>query len=311
MASTGFYFSLVRKIDLQTGLISTPVGCTRNVGCAQGANVLAADYSLFQPVGLAFDRSGNMYVSLGYCCVMKVDALTTRLSFFAGYSGSPPAGVLPGQATLVSMNPGALAIDQNGGRNYLYIADYYEHLKVYRVDLNTGVLTTYAGNGSYDGPLGDGGPATQASLSRINDLAVDEFGNLYIATTADYPKGWIRKVDFASGMIYTIAGGGLDFGDYILADTAAILPHALAFDPTGRLFFVEAQRGGVFTINAANRIVRVAGKAGDAYGFSGDNGLAISARFRAPGYMTFDSAGNLFIVDQGNNRIRAIRGPIP
>jgi streptogramin lyase len=309
-ATAGFYFSRVRKVDGATQVITTAMGCLE--GCSQAAGTLAPRFQLFEPWDVAFDRDGNMYVSALYCCVLKVDAITHTVSYIAG-GGNPIDGVGDGgPATAARMFPGALALDQSGGRNGLYIADL-NHRTVRRMNLDTGGISTYAGNGTFQGPWVEGALATAASLSDINDLLVDRSGNLLIASSAAYPTGAIRRVDANTGRITTLVGDGPNESlSNVPALQATVIPAVLTFDSSGRLFFADDFRLGVFKLDSNNQIVAVAGgKRGDSDGFSGDNGPALDARFRGIRSLAFDSAGNLFLVDRFNHRVRAIRGPIP
>jgi DNA-binding beta-propeller fold protein YncE len=316
------YYSRVRKIDASTKVITTAVGCGQG-GCPlQG--VAASQVNEYGPYGLAFDRDGSMYVAQNGCCIQKVAAADHIVTTIAG--GGPPADGIGdgGPATSAAMWPTAIALDQGSGRNYLYIADTRNGLaegwsRVRRIDLNTGLITTVAGNGSPD-LSGDNGPATAAGLSVVTDVAVDKSGNLFIVCAAyGGIGGRIRRVDAATGIITTVVGGGSSLDSNVSATNAHIEPYAVAFDAKGRLFFADnGYRNGVLMVDANNRVVPVAG--GQFYsgnqGYSGDNGPAASATFQFLGgyggpIIAFDATGNLFIADWGNGRVRAVHGPIP
>jgi hypothetical protein len=177
-----------------------------------------------------------------------------------------------------------------------------------------GTITTVAGTGQR-GFSGDGGPATAAPLNWPRGLAVDAAGNLYIA---DHYNHRIRKVS-PDGIITTVAGSGGDSpdkgvstGDGGLATEARLNgPFGLALDRSGNLYFAEL--GDLFGTNTGYRVRKVdvggiistvAGS--DAKGFSGDGGLATQARLNIPRGVAVDTAGNLFIGDGGNNRVRKV-----
>ena len=167
----------------------------------------------------------------------------------------------------------------------------------------TATITTVAGNGSR-GYSGDQGPANLASLSPVQSVVLDNSDNLFIA---DYENERVRRVDSSTQIITTVAGGGVLRGNGGAATDVDILPISLAFD--GRLFIMELVRQAIVRIGVNNAIALVMGN-GDA-AFSGDNGPATAASLSYPAAMAFDRSGNLFIADSNNNRIRAIRGPIP
>jgi len=133
------------------------------------------------------------------------------------------------------------------GRN-LYIADTLNH-RIRVVDLDTGMIDTFAGTGT-EGFSGDGGPAAQAEINHPRDLEIGPEGDLYIADT---DNSRIRAINLTDGNIRTVAGTGqlgLDPDEGRLAtDTALARPFAIEFDPDGNLYISD-------TINS--RIVRVA-----------------------------------------------------
>ena len=179
--------------------------------------------------------------------------------------------------------------------------------RVRRVDAKTRVITTVAGSG----PIGlgkgsfsgDGGLATAATLSGPQSLVFDPAGNLYIA---DNLNGRVRRVS-PEGIITTVAGGGKDpVTDGADALTVTLgRPRNLARDGQGNLFIWDGSLNRVLKMRPDGKLSFYAGN-GTA-GFSGDGGPATAAQLNAPFlYMTADSAGNLFVADQSNNRVRKI-----
>ena len=178
----------------------------------------------------------------------------------------------------------------------------------------TGVLSVVAGNG-LSGFSGDGGPATNASFRAPNAVAVDLAGNVYIAEALD-PR--IRKVSL-SGIITTIAGNGKRgfSGDGGPATNASLASRpGVAVDAVGNLYIVERSNhrirkvspDGIITTVAGNgiRTGSIDGEGGDPADDLGDGGPATNASFRAPSALAVDAAGNLYIADTGNDRIRKV-----
>jgi uncharacterized protein (TIGR03437 family) len=164
------------------------------------------------------------------------------------------------------------------------------------------IITTVAGNGNY-GFSGDGGPATSASLNSPYDVAVDAFGNLYIADTFN---SRIRKVS-ASGIITTVAGNGNnDFsGDGGQATFASLgRPEGVAVDASGNLFIADTENNRIRKVSPNGVITTVAGNGN--YGFSGDGGPAASASLDFPKGVVVDAFGNLFTADSLNWRVRKV-----
>jgi uncharacterized protein (TIGR03437 family) len=171
-------------------------------------------------------------------------------------------------------------------------------------------VTTVAGNGNV-GNSGDGGPATSASIGEPHGVVVDQAGNIYIA---DCIFNFIRKVD-TNGIISTFAGGNIvDLGDGGPATNARLdfgpATHAgLAVDKAGNLYIADTGDSRVRKVDVATGIITsVAGNSTSLGlgGFSGDGGPATSAALNSPVGVAFDNAGNLYIADYGNQRIRKV-----
>jgi hypothetical protein len=184
----------------------------------------------------------------------------------------------------------------------LFIGDAGNH-RIRRLDAVTGNISTYAGDGVYQF-AGDGGSATQASLSDIGGLAVDDAGNLYLCDGSDR----VRKVDAATGIIATVAGGGLsgDLGDGGPATDATLYsPQGVAVDGAGNLFISDLFNHRIRRVDAATGVIETVVGTGER-SFSGDGGPAISATLGYPGSIAMDGRGDLFITDVVNFRIRVV-----
>jgi streptogramin lyase len=233
------------------------------------------------------------------CAIAAPIAVAQSISTYAG--GGSRDGLQAKAIVLTA--PYGLAAD---GKGNLYIAEE-SGSSVQRVNLATGVMERFAGNGG--GSLGgDGGPAREASLKRPHGLAFDDAGNLFIA---DEDNGRIRRVDIKTGVITTFAGGGdpniSDAGDGGLA-TAAVLgsPVGVAWRD-GELYIAETN----YDANVVRKVDRngiintVAGKRG-LVSFSGDGDAATAAGFNSPLAVAVDGSGNIYIADSGNGRLRRV-----
>jgi hypothetical protein len=203
-----------------------------------------------------------------------------------------------GPATSAKLyGPPRIAVDAAGN---LFIADS-SNQRIRKVTAG-GVISTVAGNGS-PGYSGDGGPATSAQLNYPDSVAVDAAGNLFIADTNN---NCIREVT-PGGVITTVAGNGTgDFsGDGGPATLAKLdHPQGIAVDTAGNLFIADINNGRIREVTRGGVISTVAGNG--TLGFSGDGGPAILAQLYNPTGVAVDTAGNLFIADRSNNRVRKV-----
>lgn len=213
-------------------------------------------------------------------------------------NGTPGVAGDGGPATAAQLGtPFGIAVDAAGN---IYIADADNHC-IRKVAIN-GIIATVAGS-CIAGYSGDGGPATSARFYAPNDVAIDANGNLYISDTLNHV---IRKVAL-NGIITTFAGSGVagDLGDGGLATAARLnYPHGIAVDAVGNLYIADLNNNRIRKVDSAGIITTVAGT-GNA-GFSGDGGPATSAQLRHAVDVNVDVAGNLYIADAENHRIRKV-----
>jgi sugar lactone lactonase YvrE len=201
--------------------------------------------------------------------------------------------------TLPLLIPSATAFDAQGN---LYFAETGNH--VVRKVTPGGVITTVAGNG-VQGFAGDNGAATAAELDSPAGVALNAAGDLYIS---DSHNQRVREVAAAMGTITTIAGtGAAGFsGDGGAATAARLdLPTALALDAAGNLYVADTGNHRVRRIAAATgAIATVVGNGVE--GYAGDGGVAIAANLDSPNGLAVDAAGNLYIADTHNGRVREV-----
>ncbi|MBC7554348.1 MAG: T9SS type A sorting domain-containing protein [Taibaiella sp.] len=200
-----------------------------------------------------------------------------------------------GQATAASLSrPSDICID---GTGCLLIADGHNN-RVRKVN-TAGIITTIAGTG-INGNSGDGGPATAAQLNGPNGVTTDKYGNIYITSITQ-----ICKVSIA-GIITTIAGTGTVgySGDGGQATAATLRASTATMDSVGNFLIADAGNHCIRKVTASGIISTIAGTG--IQGFSGDGAPASAAQLYGPGSIAFDKAGNMFIVDGLNLRIRKI-----
>jgi sugar lactone lactonase YvrE len=199
-----------------------------------------------------------------------------------------------------SGTPWGLCSDGSGN---LYVAER-DNNRVVRIDGLTGTVTTVAGNGTR-GYSGDGGPATLAGLGSAHDVALDSSGNIYIA---DAYAHRIRKVDARTGLISTLAGNGDQAfsGDQGLATNAALnFPQRVSIDDEGNVFVADTQNHRIRVVARSTGIITTFLGNGTA-GNTGDGGPASDAQLNSPRGVCSDAAGNVYVADAYNHRIRRV-----
>lgn len=280
--------ALIRKIAANTNILTTVCGNstkgTSNIGGPVANAQLYISY-------ITVDRNNNIYLADFYNYkVHKIDAATNTISTVAG-TGTEGRFLGEGQqATVTNISPSDMAVDSLGN---FYFSEQGKAVR--KVSVATGILSTVAGMGS----------PTSGSINSAVGLAFDKAGNLYIADAYSHV---IRKVTATTGAVTTIAGSGTRgySGDGGPATAASLnTPFQIAIDRAGNLYFSEYLNHIVRRVDAVTNIITTVAGTG-AYGYNGDSIPATAALLNYPNGLATDTAGNIYIADESNNRIRKV-----
>jgi sugar lactone lactonase YvrE len=280
----------VRKIDNQ-GIITTIAGTGTMGYSGDGGSAINASFSSMY--GLALDRAGNIYIcDQGNNVIRKIDTAgivtTVAGNGTAGFSGDG------GPATQAMLNfPFAVLPDGSGN---LYIGDFSNN-RVRKVDASQNI-STFAGNGS-SGCTGDGGLATAATIGGARGMLL-RGGSLLIAGGG---CSKVRTVNLSTNIINSVAGStaGYDGGGHPAASTRFYGESALLVDKSGNLVIVDRGNARVRVLTTSTQIVTtIAG------GYTGDGGKSTASAVDYPQGINFDRAGNLYIADDYQHRIRKV-----
>jgi sugar lactone lactonase YvrE len=279
----------LRKVDV-AGNISTIAG--DGICGFAGDGGPSSKARICYPHGLAIDADGSILFSdRGNARVRKVDA-TGKITTVAGNGTRAFCGD-GGRAVNACINPTGIGLIGNTTNGLLYIADSSNN-RIRQVSFKTGIIKTVAGNGRA-GYTGDGGPARRAELNYPAAVVADPSAHTLLIS--DEFNSVIREVSSKTGIVTTLFGKGACGGDlHSLCD-----PIGIGLDKAGDVYVADSANSRVVQIsNGANAATL---EAGACCGFNGD-GIPATSATMFPTSTTFDGAGNLVIVDRGNNRIR-------
>ncbi len=287
----------IRRIDKNSGIIMTVAGSGRQGYSGDGGP--ATEATLNNLYSLQVDTNGDIYiVDRLNAAIRKVDAATGIITTVAG-TGEPGYGGDGGLGVLAQLRePNDCFLDGKGG---LLIADIQDQ-RIRRLDLQTGIITTFAGNGEKR-RTGDGKPSTQASIMGARAVCMDSKGNTYVC---EREVNGVRKVD-ANGIMSTFAGTGErgysgDGGPALAATWGA--PKAIRCDHQDNVIVVDTENHAIRRIDAVTGIVTTI--AGGHQGGDGDGGPATEAGLERPHGCGIDREGHLYIADGMNHRVRVV-----
>src|SRR6516164_9504242 len=284
----------------QSWIITTAVGTGERGFAGDGGS--AEQALLNGPFDVGFDAHGNLYFSDTFNQrIRRVDARSGVITTCAGSGEAGYFGDGSSAAAARLNEPYGIAVDRAAN---VYIADRHNHC-VRRVDGASGVITTFAGNGT-SGSAGDGGPASRAGMVEPNGLALDPAQRrLFIADVADHR---VRVVDLATGTISTFAGTGegQHGGDGGPASRAGVFgARAIKVAADGTVYILERQGSTLRAVDPRTGIITTRAGTG-ARGYGGDGGPAKDAVFDAPKEFALEPGGDILIVDTENHAIRRI-----
>ena len=275
-------------------LITTVAGNGTSGFSGDGGAATSAE--LNNPTSVALDAANNLYIAdSGNNRIRKVSG--GNITTYAGKGGIGYTGD-GGQASAAQLNsPSGVWVDAQGNLDITDLGNY-----VIRQITPAGVINTIAGNNTV-GFSGDGGPAASAQLNQPFGIVTDAAGNLYFSDTQN---NRVRVVT-PDGNIRTFlgkSGSGTLCGNGPASNASLQSPLGLATDAAGNVYVADSRNNCIRMVTPSGNIVTVAGTG--ASGVSGDGGAATAAKLARPFGVAIDSAGNLFIADYSNSRIRMV-----
>jgi sugar lactone lactonase YvrE len=291
----------IRKVN-SASIIATIAGS--EVPGFAGDGGLAVTAQINGPSAIAIDGTGNIFFAdTGNSAIREINVTNGIISTVAGTLGSAgySGNGVPATSALLSA-PQGIAFDPNGN---LYIADTGNH-RIRKVD-SAGTITNIAGIGTA-GYSGDGGAPLAAQLFEPWGVAVANDGSIYIA---DFGNSRVRRIDPTFATITSVAGDGIGSyaGDGALAVNSSLNgPASVAIDPAGNLYIADSENNVIRKVNHVSGVITTIAGNGAALYDGGDGFNATLAGLYKPYSVYVDGAGNMFIADRLDLRIREVSG---
>lgn len=292
----------IRQVDLKSGVVTTVAGSGKKGYSGDGGPATKATFN--EPYAVVVSEQGDLYIADRLNAVVrKVEGKTGTITTVAGNGkkASSPDGGQASESALVE--PNDVCLDGKGGLLIADVADW----RIRRVDLKTGLLTTFAGTGRAKGKvdrkqIGDGGPAIKAVIVGARAVCTDGQGNTYIC---EREGNAIRKVD-ASGTITTFAGTGTKGAQDGPGSTATFNgPKAIRCDAQGNIYVVDTENHSIRRIDGKTGMVTTV--AGGTKGGAGDGGDPLRAQMDRPHGVVVGADGTIYVADSNNHRVRRVR----
>ena len=287
---------IVRRVDAATGAITTVAGNGEPGYSGDGGP--ATEATMREPYSLAITDDGHLYIVDRLNAAVRKVAPDGVITTVAG-TGEPDYSGDGGPGHLAQMRePNDCFLDGRGG---LLIADIQDQ-RVRRLDLESGIISTFAGNGDKE-RKGDGLPATQASILGARAVCMDGAGSAYIAER----EGNGVRVVTPDGIMGTIAGTGElgytgDGGPAIQSTWAG--PKGIRCDANGDIIVTDTENHAIRKIDAVTHTVATI--AGGRLGGHGDGGPATEAGLERPHGCEIAANGSIYIADSNNHRVRVV-----
>jgi streptogramin lyase len=291
----------IRKVDLKTGLISTVAGIGAKGYSGDGGPATKATFN--EPYAVAVAEDGALYVADRLNAVVRKIDPAGVISTVAGNGKKGFAGD-GGKATEAQLvEPNDVCLDGKGGLLIADVADW----RVRRLDLKTGIISTFAGSGRIRALLGkenvgDGGPADKAVLAGARAVCVDGKGNIYIC---EREGNCIRRVD-DKGVVTTLAGTREAGAKDGAADKVSFRgPKGVRCDREGNVYVVDTENHAIRKVDVKTK--EVSTLAGGRKGSGGDGGDARAAEMDRPHGCVVGRDGVVYIADTNNHRVRRVQ----
>ena len=286
----------IRRI--RNGIITTVAG--NGIPAYSGDGGPAAAAQIGYPLSVRLDPSGNLVISdAGNALIRKIDRATGIIGTVAGTTAANSGDGGPALGSYLRQ-PSALILGPSGSGSVIFTDSSQNRIRV--IDA-AGLISTLAGGDDAGTADGD---ATTARFFMPTAIVSDGKGTYYVSDGGSHR---IRKID-PKGNVTTVAGSarGISGDNQPGLKAQFNQPEGLALHPkTGELYISDFNNHCVRKLDSKGIVTVFAGQCGKS-GFNGDSGVALGATLNSPHALIFDAAGNLFISDTGNNRIRRVDG---